>query len=40
MDVLIVLVLGIAVTYFCLLLGMILGGLIGLRTGHLSSWKV
>ena len=40
LDVLIVLVVGIATTYICLMLGMMLGGLIGQRTGRLSSWKV
>lgn len=39
-DVLIILVVGIAATYLCLMLGMMLGGLIGQSTGRLSSWKV
>jgi hypothetical protein len=37
MDVLIILVVGIATTYLCFMLGMMLGGLIGLRTGRLSN---
>ncbi len=40
MDVFVIVVLGIATTYLCLMLGMFSGGLIGQRTGRLSSWKV
>lgn len=40
LDVLIILVVGIATTYICLMFGMMLGGLIGQRTGRLKRWKV
>jgi hypothetical protein len=38
-DVLIILVAGIATSYIFLMLGIILGGLFGQRTGRLRSWK-